>query len=210
MLLWIVLHRRRGWNWVNLRVLPCCKHWTSTWMRSQAARAATSCQSSHPHCSIVSLVLFVSELPWRVFRFLYSNYLIWRMGRLADGLLVLLGENSAVCARPVQTWDWLQFLNSEASHQVILNGRWSFLVRVLTLYSLRWPRGVQLKQLTEQLIYTSASWQIEICNLSKQKQPEGPPQYVSILHCNYTPSQITMTKNFFYWLLKPSKYDICT
>lgn len=46
----------------------------------QRARASTSCQSCHP--SIVLPLLFVSELPWRVFRL--------------SPLITLLGEGVAV------------------------------------------------------------------------------------------------------------------
>lgn len=127
-------------------------------MQSKDARAATSCQSSHPHCSIVfrSCCLRVS------FHGESSGF---------STLITLFGEGAADWWSAAVVGLIVLYTRKRPSEVDVLKELFSIDADVSCSgfshsIAFRWPRGALLKQLTVQLIYIAASWQIEIYKLS--------------------------------------------
>lgn len=127
-------------------------------MQSKDARAATSCQSSHPHCSIV----FRSCCLWVSFHGESSGF---------STLITLFGEGAADWWSAAVVGLIVLYTRKRPSEVDVLKELFSIDADVSWSgfshsIAFRWPRGALLKQLTVQLIYISASWQIEIYKLS--------------------------------------------
>lgn len=155
-------------------------------MQSKDARAATSCQSSHPHCSIV----FRSCCLWVSFHGESSGF---------STLITLFGEGAADWWSAAVVGLIVQYTRKRPSEVGVLKELFSIDADVSWSgfshsIAFRWPRGALLKQLTVQLIYISASWQIEIYKLSPNlffcNTQHSERKHVKLVFCNPAPLTI--------------------